>query len=280
MWLAVDAAGGAVRAWPVGGDGNAGEARDASDLAEAVMAFGEKPGCAVIDGAAISLTVACPSGTPELSAAVKESQELGVPCHFLPMLSAPDQTPVAVARALGALAQLQAERPTAARHLVCIVDARATWVHAEGGRFARLSCRPIAAALQQALGRPEAAQAGATDEDDDVGFERGLSLTEASGDPGDAISQALARAAAGDWRGGALGAALAGALIGADAAKGLRLGRLGGPLGLVGDGLLAQRYAVALGRFGVAVRRLQPRAAFIRGCQTLAAARGLIPAKP
>ena len=53
MWLAVDAAGGAVSAWPVGGDGDAGEARDASDLAQAVAAFGEKPVCAVIDGAAV-----------------------------------------------------------------------------------------------------------------------------------------------------------------------------------------------------------------------------------
>lgn len=279
MWLAVDVAGNVVRVWPVDDGGSLGEARDAADLAEAVACFGEKSRFAVIDGAAVSLTVQCPAGISELAAAIKESQVLGAPCHFLPMLAAPGQAPAAVARAAGALAQLQSDRPAARTHLLCLIDGQTIWVHAESGRATRLARADVAVALQRALGRTEAAEAGAVDEDDDVGFERGLSLTESGGDPAGLIEQTLAEARIGGLRGGALGARLAGVLIGTDAAAGLRLGRLGGPVGLVGEGLRAHRYAIALGRFGVAVRRLEAVAAFVRGCQTLAAARGLLPTR-
>jgi 2-keto-3-deoxy-galactonokinase len=146
----------------------------------------------------------------------------------------------------------------------CRGEGSVAWLHGAEGQFRRLVLSRIGARLAELLARPGPASAGASDDDDDVAYERGLTLAEDGSDADGDLDRALQRIGAGDARGAAAGALLA---IGHDCARGLRLGRLGGPVALVGSGLLAERYSVALSRFGVAVRRIAPLRALREGCR-------------
>jgi 2-keto-3-deoxy-galactonokinase len=276
MWLAVDAAGGAgVRAWAVGEPGVAGPAIEAPDLAQALARQSPAPSHVVVDGSADAKQLDRPSGVADLAAATIHRRRDEIPCALLPALALDGETVEGTARLAGALALMQAGRPTARGQHVCLVGRDVLWAHAAAGSIGRLRRTATGARLERLLADRAVREAGGEDEDDDVAFERGLSLCEDGGDPEPRIRQVLDQAASGARRGGALGAMLAGVLIGADAAAGLKLGRLGGPAALVGPAdprytLTAQRYATALGRFGVAVRRLDPLAAFLTGCRALA----------
>lgn len=276
MWLAVDAggAGGGIRAWPVGDDGIPGAPLTAPDLPGILAQLGARPDRAVLDGMGDAPSLAGPAGIVELAAAVVRRDLAGVACAILPWLALGGMTVDGTARLAGALRQMQIERPAGRMQHVCTIGPNVEWAYAVEGRIMRLRRFAAAARLESLLGDKAARDAGGVDEDDDVAFERGLSLSEDGGDSAPRIAEVLKEAASGARRGGALGAMLAGVLVGADAAMGLKMGRLGGPVALVGAldpryALMAQRYATALGRFGVAVRRLDPLACFIGGCRAL-----------
>ena len=277
MWLAVDAGGGAaggVRAWPVGGEGSAGAAISAPDLPAVLARLDARPEFAVLDGAEEAGALTVPCAIADLAEAVLRRLG-GVDCVILPRLKQDGAALGGVARLAGALRRMRAERPAAKAGHVCVVGRGVEWAHEADGRITGLRRFAAGERLAALLGQQPVKNAGGSDEDDDVAFERGLSLAGDGGDPSPAIAAVLKEAAAGERRGGALGAMLAGVLVGADAALGLKMGRLGGPIALVGPadprlGLMAQRYAVALGRFGVAVRCLDGVESFIGGCRALA----------
>jgi 2-keto-3-deoxy-galactonokinase len=275
VWLAVDAGGGGVRAWPVDAGGAPGAEIAAPDLAGVLARLAAMPDFAVVDGAADAPLVDRPAGIADLAAAAVQRTVAGAPCAILPRLVLGGVALEGAARLAGALSQMHAERPAARAQHICLIGSGVEWAHAAEGRVERLRRTGIGARLDALLRAASARSAGGVDEDDDVAFERGLSLSEDGGDPEPRIAAVLKEAASGARRGGALGAMLAGVLVGADAAMGLNLGRLGGPVALVGPAdprhaLMARRYAVALGRFGVAVRRLDPLASFLGGCRALA----------
>jgi len=281
MWLAVDAdCGAGVRAWAVGGDDAPGAAFEAPDLPRALGRLAERPSCIVVDGAADAPVIGRPAGISDLAAAVVRRRDGGFPCALLPGLALDGETLKGSARLAGALIRMRAERPSGRGQHVCLAGREVVWGYAAGGRVGRLRRTGTGGLLDRLLSGEIVRGAGGEDEDDDVAFERGLSLSEDGGDPAPHLSQVLEEAKAGARRGGALGAMLAGVLVGADAAAGLKLGRLGGPVALVGPAdprhaLMAQRYATALGRFGVAVRRLDPLAALLAGCRALAGNSGI-----
>jgi 2-keto-3-deoxy-galactonokinase len=277
MWLAVEVRGGAgVRVWPVGVDAAPGAAFDAPDLPGALARPAERPSHVVLDGAADAPVLDRPAGIADLAAAAARRRVGGeTPCVSLPGLALDGETLRGIARLAGALTQMQGERPGARGQHVCLTGREIVWAYAVGGRVARLRRAGTGARLERLLAGETVRGAGGEDEDDDVAFERGMSLGEDGGDPAPHIRQVLEEARSGARRGGAVGAMLAGVLVGAEAAAGLKLGRLDGPVALVGSAdphgaLMAQRYAIALGRFGVAVRRLDAVAAFLKGCQILA----------
>jgi 2-keto-3-deoxy-galactonokinase len=276
MWLAGEVRGGAgMRAWPVGEGAVPGAAFEAPDPPWALARLAERPSHVVLDGAADAPVLDRPASIADLAAAVVRRRDGGVPFALLPGLALDGETLKGTARLAGALIQMQAERPAARGRHVCLIGREVAWTYAVGGRIARLRRTGTGARLEQLLAGETVRGAGGEDEDDDVAFERGLSLGEDGGDPAPHIRQILEEARSGARRGGALGAMLAGVLIGADAAVGLGMGRPEGPVALVGPmdphwALMAQRYATALGRFGVAVRRLDAVAAFLKGCRTLA----------
>lgn len=259
MWLAVDAAGPGIRAWPVGDDGAVGAPL-------AVKELGALPGGIpqVVDGATAARAVAPPVGIDELRAAPGVAQAL------LPRLGGGEGAPAAgSARLVGAL-ELAGWRDAPARgRLVCLCreDGHVAWGYAREGQVERLSFAATGRTLADLLRRVAAGDAG--DEDDDVAFERGLGIAEDAKDQAGDIDRVLGEAASGRLRRGAVGANLAGVLVGHDAVRGLCLGRLGAPALLTGTGLLADRYAVALGRFGIAVRRIDPVRALVAGCGAL-----------
>jgi len=265
MWLAVDAAGPGIAAWPVDERGTMGEPIAAATLDQLASrsAHFDK---VVVDGAADARQRPCPV---EPSALNGERRVLdAVPCLVLPALVANGITLRGIARAVGALGKGDAKRP----RLVCDCrrDGSVAWLHVAEGRIGRIAVATTGATLASALA--DLAKTGAADEDDDLAFERGLGIAEDARDLTADLQQALVLARDGHVRGGAVGAMLAGVLIGHDAAHGLRLGRLGGPVLLIGSGLMTERYAIALGRFGVAMRRLAPLDAFRQGCVALAGA--------
>jgi hypothetical protein len=255
MWLAVDAAGPDVIAWPIDDAGTAGEPIVASTIGQ-LASRGTK---IVVDGAADAPRRPCPVELTGLG-----GERRGLDSIVLPALTGDGVTLRGIARAVAALGKTDPKRP----RLVCDVrrDGSVAWLHVAENRIARIAVTTTGAALASAL----ADLPGAADEDDDLAFERGLGIAEDARDPTGDQEQATALARDGHVRGGAVGAMLAGVLIGHDAARGLRLGRLGSPLLLVGAGLMADRYAIALGRFGVAMRRLAPLDAFRQGCAALA----------
>ncbi len=260
MWLAVDAAGPGVRAWPVGADGGTGS----PIAAEALEAIGWESGPLVVDGAVTAPVQACPIAVGDLAARPDgDGRRL-----FLPRLGeAGAGAAIGAGRLVGALEAGGWRGAPARGRLVCCCggDGTVAWAYAREGRIERLALTSTGRALSDLLGRCPAGDAG--DEDDDVAFERGLGIAEDAHNLGSDLERVLAEAANGRLRRGAVGATLAGVLIGHDAARGLRLGRLGAPVALVGAGLLADRHAIALGRFGVAVRRVDPLRALILGCQ-------------
>lgn len=260
MWLAIDAARKPLRVWTVAGDDAGGAPVAVPDLEAAVERCPGATG-AVIDGAP-ARQLDCPAGIGELRAAMTEARIGGVPCRSLPGLAGVG----GVARIAGALAQMRKERPAAPSHLICMIAEQSTWAHTEGDRVMRVVSSDLAAALAGALRIAHAADA-----DDDVAFERGLSLADDEKSAQELLDEPRDA--------GARGAILAGTLIGRDAATGLRVGPLRGPAALVGEGLLADRYAIALGRFGVAVRRLDPARTFVSGCRALAGGQSIYAGK-
>jgi len=279
VWLAVDAgSAGGLRAWPVGGGG---AVVNAPDLSRLLALLTDQPDFIVVDGAGDATPVESPATIADLAAGVARRDLAGASCAVLPRLVLGGVALSGVARLAGALQQMQTERPAARAQHVCMIGRDIEWAHAVEGRIGRLRRFPAAARLEALLGDAAVHDAGGVDEDDDVAFERGLSLVEDGGDMEPRIAEVLKEAASGARRGGALGAMLAGVLAGADTAMGLKMGRLGGPVALAGAldpgyALTAQRYATALGRFGVAVRRLDPLAGFMGGCRTLIQACGII----
>lgn len=261
MWLAVEADGPGVRAWPVGADGSPGPAIAAPDLDRAIAAAGTALRHSVTDGDPAADAITLPARLPVRGrvAAQTGPQRLQVP------------RPAGLASILGAhrLAHPSvAQRPWHA--CLCRADGTVLWAWGAEGELRRLSSNPVGQRLAELL-RGEAAR-GAADGDDDLGFERGLSRTESAQDVGSDLDAVLAEAQSGRLLGEAVGANLAGVLIGHDATAGLRLGRPGAPVALVGEGLTAHRYGVALGRFGVAVRRIDPPRALVAGCAWIAEA--------
>lgn len=261
MWLAADAAGASVAAWPVDAAGRPGPPVVAATLDGLAPA-----GPVVVDGAAAAPVLRCPVAIDAIRA-VPGGRAFVVP--FLEDGRAQGRT--GAGRLVGAL-ELGRWRDGPERgRLVCAcaADGIVAWAYAGQGRFQRLGVTAAGAALEDLLRR--AAVPDAADEDDDVAFERGLTIARDARDLDGDLDRVLAQAQAGRLRRGAVGAALAGVLVGHDAARGLGLGRLGAPVLLVGAGLLADRYAIALGRFGVAVRRIDPLRALVAGCQAAAA---------
>jgi len=255
MWLAVDAAGPGLSAWPVAADGAAGPERRADDLRGLVADLATPPARIVVDGGARAYDIALPA---PLTALARDDAWDGLQTLQL-------ARPAGLARLLGAqrLAPAAQQRPWHA--CLCRADGQTIWAHGGDGKLLRWTASPVEERLHDLLRGDALRAAGAGDGDDDVGFERGLSLTESDGGLDADLARVLRDAESGRLRGEAVGANLAGVLVGHDAAMGLRLGRLGSPVAVIGEGLTAQRYAIALGRFGVAVRRLDPLRALIAG---------------
>jgi len=243
MWLAVDAEGPGARAWSLDGGG---------PVAGASLHAGAEG--LVIDGGAKAYDIALPS---PLSALIRSDTANGLQTLQV-------ARPAGLARLVGGsrLARNPAQdaNPRPWHACLCRGDGQTLWAYGAEGQLRRLSVQPVAQVLQEHL-RSLAAEDG----DDDLGFERGLSLTEAERDPEADLAQVIDEARSGRLKGEAVGANLAGVLIGHDATKGIRLGRPGQPVAVIGEGLLAQRYAIALGRFGVAVRRIDPVRALVAG---------------
>jgi len=252
MWLAVDAEGPGVRAWPLGvQEGGGLEAASLPDLLAGLPAPAEG---LVVDGGAKAYDIALPA---PLSALVRGDTSTGLQTLQV-------ARPAGLARLVGghSLARNPAQdaNPRPWHACLCRPDGTTLWAHGAEGQIRRISVQPVEQVLRNLL-----RELGAQDGDDDLGFERGLSLTEAEGEPAADLDRVVGEARSGRLKGEAVGANLAGVLIGHDAARGLRLGRLGSPVAVVGTGLTAQRYAIALGRFGVAVRRIDPDRALVAG---------------
>ncbi len=256
MWLAVDAEGPGVRAWPLGVER---PPVAAPDLPALLVGLPAPPEGLVVDGGATAYDIALPA---PLTALVRSDTSTGLQTLQV-------ARPAGLARLVGGhrlarnVAQDANPRPWHA--CLCREDGVTVWAHGADGQIRRISVQPVDRTLQELL-RDLAAKDG----DDDLGFERGLSLTEAEGAPADDLERVIGEARSGRLQGEAVGANLAGVLIGHDAAQGLRLGRPGSPVAVVGAGLVAQRYAIALGRFGVAVRRIDPDRALVAGAGFLA----------
>ncbi|MCC6468019.1 MAG: 2-dehydro-3-deoxygalactonokinase [Alphaproteobacteria bacterium] len=261
MWLAVDAAGQRICAWPVGADGPA----QVPVAVERLDLLPASPAPVVIDGSPDAPVLACPFAIDSLRGAVRHAGGR----HVLPLLRDAGAE-AGAARLVGAL-ELARWRDAPARGRlvgICGADGAMRWGFARDGRIERLRATATGAALGDLLRRTTAQ--GAADEDDDVAFERGLSIAEDARDLEADLDRVMGEGGSGRLRGGAVGATLAGVLVGHDAAHGLRLCRLGAPVLLVGEGLLADRYATALGRFGVAARRFASLRALVAGCRLLA----------
>lgn len=247
MWFAVDAEGPGVRAWPLDG----GEPKAAPDLPAMLAA---RPAGVVVEGGpdAYDITLPVPLSALVRGDTSDASQTLQV------------ARPTGLARLVGGhrLARNPAQdaNPRPWHACLCRADGQTVWAYGAEGQLRRFFVQPVDRVLQDRLRSLSAA-----DGDDDLGFERGLSVTEAERDLDTDLAEIVAEANSGRLKGEAVGANLAGVLIGHDAARGLRLGRPGAPVAVVGDGLTAQRYAIALGRFGVAVRRIDPVRALIAG---------------
>ena len=250
MWLAVDAAGPGLRAWSLDG----GEPLAAPDLTALLAGLPTRPEGLVIEGGGRAYDITLPV---PLSALVRRDTS-----DALQTLQV--ARPAGLARLVGghrlARNPAQDENPRPWHACLCRPDGQTVWAYGAEGQLRRLSVQPVDRALQDRL-----RTLSATDGDDDLGFERGLSLTEAERDLDTDLAEIVAEAKSGRLKGEAVGANLAGVLIGHDAAQGLRLGKPGAPVAVIGDGLTAQRYAVALGRFGVAVRRIDPVRALVAG---------------
>jgi hypothetical protein len=258
MWFAVDAAGPGLRAWPVGDDGSAGSPIDGAALD--ALEPGHAP--VVVDGAGDAPVRACPVAIDDLAATAAAGH-----VRLPRLVDRTGRYQVGIARLLGAL-ELGRWRDAPGRgRLVCSCggDGKAGWAFARDGQILQFSVTPTGATLLELLRRASAGDA--SDEDDDVAYERGLSIAEDARDLEGDVQRVLGEAASGRLRRGAVGATLAGVLIGHDAVRGLGLGRVGAPAALVGTGLLADRYAIALGRFGIAVRRIDPVRALVQGCR-------------
>lgn len=261
MWLAVDAEGPGVRAWPLDGGG---EPIAAPDLAALLAGLPSAPEGLVIDGGAKAYDIALPV---PLSALVHSDTSTGLQTLQL-------ARPAGLARLVGghrlARNATQDANPRPWHACLCRPDGQTLWAYGAEGQIRRLSVQPVERTLRAILAAKIAGNGAPLDGDDDLGFERGLSLTEAEGDPEGDLAQVIAEAKSGRLKGEAIGANLAGVLIGHDAMQGLRLGRPGSPVAVIGTGLTAQRYAIALGRFGVAVRRIDPGRALVAGAAFLA----------
>ncbi|MCK6453270.1 MAG: 2-dehydro-3-deoxygalactonokinase [Alphaproteobacteria bacterium] len=259
-----------MTAWPADDGAWIGDAIAAGSVEEAVARAGFEPLLVYIDGAPQSGAVDLPVGPDWVLPACRSEQAGPGLRMMLPALVSADGAILrGAARPIGALRLMRGPLPGARPLLICDcrADGSVAWVHCADGELRRFSVSPIGAALLDALDRLRPAVAGARDEDDDVAFERGLSLAEDGEDLEGGLGRAMARVTAGETQGAAAGALLAGVLIGHDCARGLRLGKLGGPMALVGSGLPAERYSVALSRFGVAVRRIAPGRAMREGCR-------------
>ncbi len=267
--LLVDAAGPGVVAWPADDGAWVGDAIAARSVQEAVARAGFEPLLVYVDGAPEAGTVGLPADPDRIMPACRSHEVGGILHRLLPAIDSADGAiRHGVARPIGAL-RLMRDRGDARPLLVCDcrTDGAVAWVHCAEGQLRRFSATPTGAALRDALGRVRSAAADARDEDDDVSYERGLGLVQDGGDLAGDLGRAIERVNSGGTKGPAAGALLAGVLIGHDCARGLRLGRLGGPMALVGSGLLAERYSVALARFGVAARRIAPQRALREGCR-------------
>lgn len=265
--LIVDAAGPGVTAWPADDDAWVGDPVSAGSVEAAIAQIAAGPLRICIDGAADAGVLCLPCAMASVRSTCRTGQ---VGAHHLttfPALEAEDGAVLrGVARALGAFRLVRGAGSNSRPLLICDCrsDGSVAWLHVAEEQVQRVAVNPIARRLAELLAR----QPGdARDEDDDVAYERGLTLAEDGSDPEGDLDRALQRIAAGETQPAAAGALLAGVLIGHDCARGLRLGRLGGPMALVGSGLLAERYSVALARFGVAVRRIAPVRAIREGCR-------------
>lgn len=250
MWLAVDAGGPGVRAWSLDG----GDPIAAPDLPALLAGLPARPEGLVVDGGAKAYDIALPA---PLMALARSDTSTGLQTLQV-------ARPAGLARLVGGgrLARNAAQdaNPRPWHACLCRPDGQTVWAHGAEGQIRRFYGRPVEEMVHTFL-----RELHATDGDDDLGFERGLSLTEAERDLAADLAEVKAEAKSGRLKGEAIGANLAGVLIGHDAAQGLRLGRLGAPVAVIGAGLTAQRYAIALGRFGVAVRRVDPARALIAG---------------
>ncbi|MBL8707449.1 MAG: 2-dehydro-3-deoxygalactonokinase [Rhodospirillales bacterium] len=247
MWFAVDAEGPGARAWPLDAGGDGGEPSAAASLPAGAEGL-------VIDGGAKAYDIALPV---PLSGLVRSDTSTGPKTLQV-------ARPAGLARLVGGqrLARNPAQdaNPRPWHACLCRADGQTVWAYGAEGQLRRLSVQPVERVLRDLL-----RELAAADGDDDLGFERGLSLTEAERDPAADLAQVIDEARAGRLKGEAVGANLAGVLIGHDATNGIRLGRPGQPVAVIGAGLMAQRYAIALGRFGVAVRRIDPDRALVAG---------------
>ena len=261
MWFAVDALGPGVRALPLGADGAPTSAASLPALLACLPASAPDgpPYGLVVDGGTNAYDIALPAS---LSALARSDTTDGLQTLQV-------ARPAGLARLVGGhgLARNPAQdaNPRPWHACLCRADGRTVWAYGAEGQLWRLSQQPVEEVLRNRL-----RDLSAEDGDDDLGFERGLSLTEAERDLEADLAQVVGEARSGRLTGEAVGANLAGVLIGHDAARGLRLGRLGAPVAVVGAGLTAQRYAIALGRFGVAVRRIDPDRALVAGAAFLA----------
>lgn len=254
MWLAVDAEGPGVRAWPLGVNGDGGEPIAAASLPALLAGLPTRPDGLVVEGGAKAYDIALPA---PLAALVRGDTSTGLQTLQV-------ARPAGLARLVGGhrlarnVAQDANPRPWHA--CLCRADGMTVWAHGAEGQIRGISVQPVEQVLRNLL-----RDLSGSDGDDDLGFERGLSLTEAEGERAADLDRVIGEARSGRLKGEAVGANLAGVLIGHDASQGLRLGRPGSPVAVVGAGLAAQRYAIALGRFGVAVRRIDPERALVAG---------------
>lgn len=262
MWLAVDAEGPGVRAWPFA---DAGAPIAAADLPALLAGLPAPPAGLVVEGGRGAYDIALPA---PLSALARRDPSDGPETLQV-------ARPAGLARLVGGhrLARNRAQdaNPRPWHACLCRGDGQTVWAYGAEGQVRRLLVHPVEERLRARLAELQAAGLPAADGDDDLGFERGLSLTEAERDLDADLAAVTAEAQSGRLAGEAVGANLAGVLIGHDAARGLGLGKLGGPIAVIGAGLTAQRYAIALGRFGVAVRRIDPDRALVAGAAFLAA---------
>lgn len=263
MWLAVDAEGPGVRAWPLGVEAGGGAPLAAASLPDLLAGLPAPAEGLVIDGGAKAYDIALPS---PLTALIRGDTSTGLQTLQV-------ARPAGLARLVGGhrLARNAAQdaNPRPWHACLCRADGATVWAHGAEGQIRRISVQPVEQVLSDLLRDLSGLDGAPGDGDDDLGFERGLSLTEAEGALAADLDRVVGEARSGRLKGEAVGANLAGVLIGHDATKGLRLGRPGSPVAVIGAGLTAQRYAIALGRFGVAVRRVDPDRALVAGAAFL-----------